>query len=62
AVAGRWVADAVSHVAGTGAWTALGAAAGAGLVALLVVVGAVLGLDRETVHGMLRAEHEPARS
>ncbi|BDO42496.1 lipid II flippase MurJ [Cellulomonas sp. NTE-D12] len=62
AVAGRWVADAVSNVAGTGAWTALGAAAGAGLVALLVVVGAVLGLDRETVHGMLRAEHEPARS
>jgi len=62
AVAGRWVTDAVSHLVGSGVWTALGAAAGAGIVALLVVVGAVLGLDRETVRGVLRAEHDRVES
>ena len=58
AVGGRWVENAVTHVAGTDAWTAVGAAAGAGLLALLVVAGAVLVLDRDTFHGVLRAEHQ----
>lgn len=60
AVAGRWVADAVLGVAGSNGWTAVGAAAGAGTVALLVVGGAVLLLDPGTVRGVLQAEREPA--
>ena len=60
AVCGRWVADLVAQVAGTDAWTAVGAALGAGLVALLVVGTAVLVLDGETVRAVLLVEHEPA--
>ncbi|UJP38826.1 murein biosynthesis integral membrane protein MurJ [Cellulomonas palmilytica] len=61
AVAGRWVADAVQDVAGDGVWTAIGAGAGAGTLAL-AVVAAVVGLaDRSTVVGVLRAER-PAGS
>jgi len=59
AVAGRWVADAVQDVAGDGVWTAIGAGAGGGVLALAVVAGAVAVADRSTVVGVLRAERAP---
>lgn len=59
-VVGRWVADTVQEVAGTDAWTALGAGAGGAVVALAVVGGCVAVADRRTVTEVLRVERTAA--
>ena len=59
AVLGRWVVDAVTSLAGHGAVTAIGAAAGGGIIAALVVLGAMLGLDRATLRDFRRLESQP---
>lgn len=62
ALVGRWVADATARLAGEGWVVALGAAAGAALVAAIVVAGAVLALDRGTATGVLGADRgDPIR-
>ena len=58
AVVGRWLSDLVQDVAGGDSLTAVGAAAGAGVVAVGVVLGAVALLDRATITGIVRAERE----
>ncbi len=60
AAAGRWVVDAVETLTGTGVWSAIGAAAGGAVVAVVVMAGAVALLDRRTVTQMVRLEREPA--
>lgn len=62
AAAGHWVTSSVLWLAGPGIWSALGAAAGGGLVALVVAGGALAGLDRGTVVDLLRLEREPSRA
>ncbi|WP_281274922.1 lipid II flippase MurJ, partial [Cellulomonas biazotea] len=60
AASGRWVVDAVETLTGTGVWSAIGAAAGGAVVAVVVMAGAVALLDRRTVTQMVRLEREPA--
>ncbi|MBO3103030.1 murein biosynthesis integral membrane protein MurJ [Cellulomonas fengjieae] len=60
AAAGRWVVDAVADMAGHGVLTAVGAAAGGGLVAVLLVGGAVLAGDRGTLRDFRTIEAAPA--
>lgn len=59
AVVGRWVVDAVTSLGGHGVVTAVGAAAGGGIIAALVVLGAMLALDRATLRDFRRLEAEP---
>jgi putative peptidoglycan lipid II flippase len=59
AVAGRWVVDAVTELAGHGMLTAVGAAAGGAIMAALVVAGAVVAGDRGTLRDFRRIEAEP---
>ncbi|MEN0130025.1 MAG: lipid II flippase MurJ [Brevundimonas sp.] len=60
AVIGRWMADTVQDMGGDGFWTAAGAAAGAGVLAVVIVGGALVALDRSTLTGLLHAERGPA--
>ncbi|NUU19886.1 virulence factor MviN [Cellulomonas humilata] len=59
ALAGRWVVDAVAEVGGHGPLTALGAAAGGGIIAALVVAGALALGDRATLRDFRSIEAEP---
>lgn len=61
ALVGRWMADTIQDLGGDGLVTALGAAAGAGVLALVVCALAFAALDRGTALGVLHAEREPAR-
>jgi putative peptidoglycan lipid II flippase len=59
AVVGRWVCDAVEGFVGHDAISAVGAAAGGGIVAALVVALAVAAADRGTVRDLRAVEAEP---
>jgi len=59
AVAGRWVCDAVQELAGDGVATAVGAGAGAAVLAAVVLSLAVLLADRRTLTEVLAVERAP---
>jgi putative peptidoglycan lipid II flippase len=56
AVGGRWVADSVLMLIGPGVWPALVAASGGGVLALVVVLGALGLADRDALATFWRAE------
>lgn len=59
ALAGRWVVDTVGSLVGHDVWAAVGAAAGGGVVALVVLGGALAALDRRTLTDVVRVERTP---
>jgi putative peptidoglycan lipid II flippase len=59
ALAGRWVVDAVESLIGHGVLSAVGAAAGGAVIAVLVVACAVLVGDRGTVRDFRTLEAQP---
>ncbi|MBD8059112.1 virulence factor MviN [Cellulomonas sp. JH27-2] len=61
ALVGRGMADTIQDLGGDGLVTALGAAAGAGLLALVVCALVFAAFDRGTALGVLHAEREPVR-
>lgn len=59
ALAGRWVVDTVASLVGHDVGAAVGAAAGGGVVALVVLGGALAVLDRRTLTDVVRVERTP---
>ncbi|QHT55546.1 virulence factor MviN [Cellulomonas sp. H30R-01] len=59
ALVGRWVVDTVGSLVGHDVWAAVGAAAGGGVVALVVLGGALAVLDRRTLTDVVRVERTP---
>ncbi|RHA40482.1 murein biosynthesis integral membrane protein MurJ [Cellulomonas rhizosphaerae] len=56
AVAGRWLADTVQDMGGSGSLTAVGAAGGAAVLAAVIAGAALVAFDRSTLTGVLKAD------
>ncbi|GAA3822910.1 murein biosynthesis integral membrane protein MurJ [Cellulomonas soli] len=61
AAIGRWVTDSVLSLSGHGWASAIGAGAGGGVLAALVVAAALLALDGGTVRDLVRVDQRPAQ-